>query len=228
MGTILIIFAYLCYAIFLWRIVWRIVLLLKLSGHTEHGALQPRKASLLEILKTGRDIIFFTRLLRSNPLLWIGEWVFHMSFILVLVRHLRYVLDTAPHWLMNLQFAGMLAGYVLPVALVYVVAIKLWVEKTRYFSSGNFFLLSLLFLLSVTGLIMKNFIHPDIISIKNFISNALAFRFATAPESYLFVVHFIAAFVFLAYLPTHIFAAPFTLLEARKREEEHGGIMHER
>lgn len=228
MGYLLIIFAYLCYAVFLWRIVWRIVLLLRSRDYAKYRDIPSPRTSLAEIVKAGGDIVFFTRLLRGNPLLWFGEWVFHIAFVLVLVRHLRYVLDAAPEWLLDLQFAGLLAGYVLPVALVYIVVRKLLVEKMKYFSSGNFFLLSLLFLISLTGLIMKDFIHPDIVGIKVFISHGLAFRPAPAPESYLFIVHYVTAFVFLAYLPTHIFAAPFTLLEARRREDGHEGIMHEK
>ncbi len=231
MGPALIIFAYLCYAIFLLRIIWRIVLLLKVretgtSVPQYHSAVE--KTSVLTVVKMGRDIIFLTRLFRINPMLWFGEWIFHAAFILVLVRHLRYFAHNLPGWFINLEFAGMIAGYLLPMALIYILVVKLVVEKKKYFSSGNFFLLLLLLLQSATGLTMTNFIHPDIVDVKIFMSHALTLQFRPAPEGWLFTIHFITAFIFLAYLPTHIFAAPLSMIEARKREDGLDKIIHER
>jgi nitrate reductase gamma subunit len=239
MGTVLIIFAYFCYTVFLLRIIWRIVLLLKVRENSSsvpqsHSSAEPqfRRAtggiSFLTIMKTARDIVFLTRLFRVNPLLWFGEWIFHATFVLVLVRHLRYFVHDPPGWLINLEFAGMLSGYVLPMALIYILVVKLVFEKKKYFSTGNFVLLILLLFQSATGLTMTNFIHPDIVEIKTFISHALAFKFLPAPESWLFIIHFVTAFIFLAYLPTHIFAAPLSIIEARKQEEGLDKIIHER
>lgn len=231
MGAILVIFAYFCYAVFILRITWRIVLLLKVRGNSSsvpQYRRAPEGTSALIVIKMGRDIVFLTRLFRVNPLLWIGEWAFHAAFVLVLIRHLRYIAHDPPGWLINLEFAGIIAGYLLPMALIYVLVVKIVVEKKKYFSTGNFILLLMLFLLSATGITMTNFIHPDIVEIKVFISHALAFKFRPAPESWLFVIHFITAFIFLAYLPAHIFAAPLSMIEARKQEEMLDKILHER
>jgi Ni,Fe-hydrogenase I cytochrome b subunit len=55
------------------------------------------------------------------------------------------------------------------------------------------------------------------------------FTFAPAvfPEGYLFVVHFIMAFILLVCLPTHIFAAPFSVVNARQREDGLKLLTHE-
>lgn len=231
MGTFLIIFAYLCYAIFLLRIIWRIVLLLMVRENSP-SVLQSNRFSerttVRTFMKAARDIVFLTRLFRTNPLLWIGEWIFHAAFILVLIRHLRYVLDHSPDWLMNIMFLGMLAGYVLPASLIFILVVKLCIEKKKYFSTQNFLLLSLLLLLSITGIIMNEFIHPDIMEIKIFVLNALSLKIIPAPASVLFIIHFITASVFLALLPAHIFAAPFTMLEARKHDDLLDQVMHEK
>jgi len=226
-GIFLIIFAYICIAIFILRIIWRVILLLRIPENHNREISPSPKTTFLTTIRMVRDIVFLTRLFRTNPLLWFGEWFFHVTFVLVFIRHLRYILHYVPIWVINLEFAGLLAGYVLPVTLIYILIIKLWVEKKKYFSTGNFFLILLLFLLSVTGIIMKNFIHPDIVDIKIFMSHALAFKFEPAPKSILFIIHFIIAFIFLAYLPAHIFAAPFTLMEARKQEDGLDKIIHE-
>ncbi len=226
-GILLIIFAYICTAIFVLRISWRIVLLSRIPENRDKEISPAPKASFLTLIKTARDIVFLSRLFRINPLLWFGEWFFHAAFIMVLIRHLRYILHYVPDWVIKLEFAGLLAGYVFPITLLYILIIKLVIEEKKYFSTGNFFLLLLLFLLSATGLIMKNFFHPDIIDIKVFIFHVLGFKLHPAPKSILFIVHFIIALIFLAYLPTHIFAAPLTLIEARKQDEGLDKIIHE-
>ncbi len=228
MGTVLIIFAYLCYLIFALRIIWRVFLLSKLPGNTDSLAMPQPKTTFLTVIKTARDIVLLTRLFKVNPLLWLGEWVFHAAFVLVLIRHLRYVLDTAPGWLINLEFVGLLAGHVLPITLIYIFIVKFLIEKKKYFSTQNFFLLLLLFLLSSTGIIMRNFMPPDIIEIKMFISRALSLKTGPAPDSLLFIIHLVTASIFLALIPAHIFAAPFTMMEARKHDDLLNQVMHEK
>jgi len=229
-GTALIIFAYICLAVFLFRIIWRIVLWLKIPGDLNRETFPPPKISFLTIVKTGIDIVFLTRLFRVNPLLWVGEWFFHVAFGLVILGHLRYwsyIVHYVPASVLNFEFAGLRASHVLPITLIYILIVKLGIEKRKYFSTGNFFLLLLLFSISVTGLVMTNYIYPNIGEIKVFVTHALAFQTAVAPSSLLFIIHFVIAFIFLAYLPAHIFAAPLTLMEARKHEDGLGGVMHE-
>jgi len=228
MGTVLIIFMYLCYLIFASRIIWRLFLLSKIPGNTDSLSMPQPKTTFLTVIKTARDIVLLTRLFKVNPLLWFGEWVFHTAFVLVLIRHLRYVLDTAPGWLINLEFVGMLAGHVLPITLIYIFIVKFLIEKKKYFSTQNFFLLLLLFLLSTTGIIMRNFMPPDIIEIKMFIARALSLKTGPAPDSFLFIIHLVTASIFLAFIPAHIFAAPFTMMEARKHDDLLNQVIHEK
>src|SRR5512137_2162383 len=42
------------------------------------------------------DVLLLRRLLLANPMLWLGEWVFHASLALVLMRHLRYFTEPVP------------------------------------------------------------------------------------------------------------------------------------
>jgi nitrate reductase gamma subunit len=228
MGTVLIVFAYLCYLIFALRIIWRIFLLSKVPENTDSSAMPQPKTTFLTVIRTARDIVLLTRLFKVNPLLWFGEWVFHTAFVLVLIRHLRYVLDTAPGWLMDIESAGRLAGHVLPITLIYIFIVKFLIEKKNYFSTGNFFLLLLLFLLSTTGIIMVNFMPPDIIEVKTFISRALSLKTEPAPDGLLFIIHFVTASIFLAFIPAHIFAAPLTMMEARKHDDLLNQVIHEK
>ncbi len=177
------------------------------------------------LCKTLGDIFFLSRLLRTNDVLWLGEWMFHGSFILVVLRHLRFFLNPVPEWIVLLQPAGAIAGYILPVALIYILVVKLIVEK-GYFSTYNFFLLSVIFSASLTGILMRTLFRIDSIAAKVFILGLLGFRPQAAPGESLFAAHFILILVLLLYLPSHLFTAPFTLLDARAREEKLKRMLH--
>ena len=174
------------------------------------------------------DILFFRRLLSVNDVLWLGEWIFHFSFLLVILRHLRYFINPIPQWIWGIQTTGVIARYILPVALVYIVVMKVIIEKKKYVATYNFFLIAILFLIGVTGLLMKIVFRPDVLGIKEFILGAVTFRFVNAPESALFITHFLMFLVLLTWLPTHIFAAPLTLFASRQREELVKGLVHEK
>lgn len=182
---------------------------------------------LFVILKMAGDIVFLTRLLKTNDLLWIGEWIFHCSFLLVVLRHLRFVLDPIPDWVSCLQTPGLIAGYILPVSLISILLMKLGKEK-RYFPLYNLFLLVLLFLIGASGLLVKTVFLTDMTAAKNFMLGVFTFSPAEPPSSFLFSVHYILVLILLACLPSHIFTAPFVIMEARIRDEGLGTVMHEK
>jgi nitrate reductase gamma subunit len=191
------------------------------------GTAMSGRSEVKALLKGACDILFLRRLLMVNDVLWIGEWTFHVSFGLVILRHLRYFLDPVPQWVWAVQTPGIIAGYILPFSLVYVLVVKYVLERKKYFSTYNFLLLVLMLVLSISGLLMKTVSHPDIVSVKTFVMGMVAFSFAAAPESALFIFHFITVLVLIANLPTHIFAAPLVLFDARQRESDLRRVVHE-
>lgn len=186
------------------------------------------RTSPLTILKTIGDILFFPRLFRASPRLWFGEFLFHVSFSLVTLRHLRYVLNPVPACVTFLQPLGSFAGYILPLSILCVFIMKTGIERKKYVSRYNFFLLSLVFLISITGLLMRTLVRPDIPGIKDYMISVFTFAPVPLPWNSLFILHYLMAFVLLAFLPTHIFAAPFAVIEARKRDESLGLLMHDK
>jgi nitrate reductase gamma subunit len=187
-----------------------------------------RKSSLKALVLAVCDVLSFRRLLIANDLLWIGEWIFHLSFVFVLLRHLRYFLNPVPQWVWGLQPAGIIAGYILPVSLIYILAVKFIVEKKKYVSNSNFLLLALILALSLSGLLMKTIFHPDLISVKTFVIGMTTFTFAAVPAGALFILHFILFLALIVNLPTHIFAAPLSLVSAREREARINQVIHEK
>jgi len=224
MGILLALCTYCAYAIFTCRIVWRILTVLERSAHFNRDVLS--KTPPVTILKAAVDIFFFPRLFRLNPRLWIGEWIFHLSFLLVILRHLRYMVSPMPEWVSVLQPFGICAGFTLPFSLLYILAVKGVVEKKRYVSSFNVLFLGMMLFMSITGIMMRTVVRTDIVAIKNYMIGIFSFAPGILPKSALFGIHFATALCLLAYLPAHVFAAPLSVLSAREREDGLKSLMH--
>ncbi len=216
MGIALAIAFYASGAVFLWRVVWRFILWARAAGGSP-GTGEGKRGLPSAVL----DIVFLGRLFRVNAGLWWGEWFFHVSFVFVVIRHLVYFFNPVPGWVAALQSPGVVAGYVLPASLLYFFVWRFAVERMKYVSFYNLFLTLTLLAVSVSGLLLRHTMRVDLVEVKEFMISALVFRpVAEFPGNWLFLVHFVLVLVVVPALPTHIFSAPVTILEARRREEE--------
>jgi len=223
-GTLLSIAAYAATAVFIWRVAWRFALWAKGKGPRVSGAgITP--ASVMSALV---DVAFLRRLFLVNKGIWFGEWVFHVSFVLVVMRHLRFFLEPVPAWVVCVQPVGKVAGFLLPASLLYILVYRFALERAKYISAYNLFLTLSLLIVGAAGLLMRTAFPADVIAAKDFVRGWLALAPADAPESGLFMLHFALAALAVAFLPSHIFTAPFTTLEARKREGGLERLVHEK
>jgi nitrate reductase gamma subunit len=228
MGTIFSAIAYLILAAFSAAVFVKTAILWKAFGSSvasRVGVVTVTRPSCRAALKTTGDLVFFTRLLKTNDVLWLGEWLFHWSFLLVVIRHLRFVLEPVPGWVAFMQPAGIIASYLLPAALLYILIFKLAVDRP-YAPLYNLVLLVLLLLLIATGLLMRTAARADIVAVKVFILGLVHFRPQALPGNLLFSLHFILFLLLISCLPTHIVAAPLVMLEAREREDNLEQILH--
>jgi nitrate reductase gamma subunit len=184
--------------------------------------------SLSIFLKALVDILLLRRLLRVNDALWLGEWVFHVSLLVLFISHLKYLLDPVPAVVAAMEIPARVAAWLLPFALIYIGIRKVIIEKKAYVSSYNFMLLGLVTVSCVTGLLMKYWYRADMAGIKQLTMGFVTFHVVAPPVNLTFLVHFFAFLVLLASLPTHIFAAPLTMIGARQREDELPYLMHEK
>jgi nitrate reductase gamma subunit len=227
MGVVLAIFLYVAYVIFLGRIGWRFYLLARAGSCNSGEPGKKRRKRVRALLNAALDIFFLLKLFKSNRWLWLGEWLFHAAFVFVIIRHMRFIMDPVPGWLISYQNFGICSGYLLAGSLLCILAYKVFSERRRYISSYNLFILSLLLVVSLTGLLMRIVFRPDVASVKYFMQGAVTFNPAPPPESMTFIIHYLTALIFFIFLPSHIFSAPYTLMEARKREEALHLVMHE-
>ncbi len=228
MGKILIVAAYAVYAAFWLRFIGHALVWWKVSQRLDNRSLARPHLKLKACALTVLDVVLLGRVFIVNPALWIGEWVFHASFLLVVLRHLRFFLDPVPDWVWWLQTPGLIAGYVLPFALLYILVIRLLTKLEKYAAPANLFLLGLVLAISSIGVVMNTLFTPDLVDVKLFIFGIVHFAPAAAPGSVLFLLHFCLVLVLLLFLPTHIFTAPLVMLEARKREQALRLVIHEK
>ena len=227
MDVLLMLLAYMIYIAFLVRVFAHARIWLNAAVQSA----TPRRAPLGSFsvcALTALEVFFFRKLFSNDKLLWPGSWLFHLSLFFVLMRHLRYFLLPVPGCIAAVQPYGIFAGYTLLIALVFILFVLLLSGEKRYVSYSNYLILSALLLLSISGLLMRNFYRPDLLQAKAFILGILTFRPEAAPSGVLFTFHFLMALLLLPYLPSHIFTAPLVIAEAARREEDLRMIMHEK
>ncbi len=222
---LLILTAYIVYAAFWVRLTLHTLIWLRSARQPRpvHGL--TRANPFLAFTSAALDVIFFRRLFASHKTVWAGSWTFHAAFLFVILRHLRYFLDPVPDCIWCVQPVGIFAGYVLAFSLVYVLFMRTF-GGVRYVSYQNYLILGLLFLISSTGLIMRNFFRPDLIDVKSFIMGIVAFSPSPLPGNFFFVLHFSLVLLLIPYLPFHIFTAPVITVEASRRRHGLDMVMH--
>ena len=173
------------------------------------------------------DIVFLRRLLMVNPALWIGEWVFHATLSLIILRHLRYFMNPVPAWVVWAQTPGWIAGFLLPGALLYILAIRLLTGQEKFSSPANLLMLLDVLAIAGTGLLMSTRYRADLAAVKLFTLGIVTFVPAPPPLSALFLGHLGLVLALLLYVPSHVFTAPLAMLDARGRELELRRVLHD-
>jgi len=227
MGTIIIIAVYGVYAAFWIRFFLHTLVWCRSRTEDLVAVLPVSPSSFKTWALTLRDVVLFWRLLKVNPALWLGEYLFHTTFLLVCLRHLRYFLEPVPQWVWDLQLPGLIAGYVLPFSLVYILAVRFFSDREKYSSPVNVLLLVLILATSCIGVVMHAFFTPDLVDVKLFALGLLSVTQAPLPAGALFPLHLVLVLALVALVPSHIITAPLVMLEARRRDLGLPQVMHE-
>ena len=151
----------------------------------------------------------------SSKWLWLFALIFHYSFLLVVLRHMRFFLEPVPFVLSALegvdsmlqigQPAMYLTDAFLLLGLLFLYGRRLLNRHVKYISLNNdYFPLVLIFSIAVTGILMRYFLRTDIdiINIKNLAYGLVTFSpVIGAKIGAIFYIHLFLVCALLAYFP---------------------------
>jgi nitrate reductase gamma subunit len=148
------------------------------------------------------EVLAFTSLSRADKLLWLGAWTFHASFVLIIIRHLRYFLYPVPDWVMFMQTPGIWAGWLFPLPILFLLARRLTLPRVIYVSIlTDYFVLALLGCIAGTGILMRYVDRVYLVDVKAFILGLLTLNPVSPPASAYFLAHILLVCTLLAYFP---------------------------
>lgn len=153
-------------------------------------------------LRLTSEVVLFESLFKSSKWTWIFGWLFHVSLLLVLLRHLRYFQQpvwTPVEWV---QFAGTYAGLSLVAGLAGLWARRLVVDRVRYISTPSDHLhLALLLAIGLSGLGLRFVAHTDIVAVKAFMLGLLRLQVQPLPADPLLLLHLSLVAVLMIVFP---------------------------
>ena len=132
--------------------------------------------------RMAREVVLFESLFKSNKWTWIFGWLFHVTLLLVVLRHLRYFQE--PVWLpvVWVQPFGLYAGFVMVLALAGLWSRRWLVDRVRYISTpSDHLMLALLLAIGLSGLAMRFLAHTDIVALKAFVLGLMRFNWQALP-----------------------------------------------
>ena len=148
------------------------------------------------------EVLAFTSLSRADKLLWLGAWIFHACFVLIIIRHLRYFLYPVPDWVMFMQTPGIWAGWLFPLPILFLLARRLTLPRVIYVSIlPDYFALALLGSIAGTGILMRYVDRVFLVDVKAFILGLLTLHPVSPPNSPYFLAHILLVCTLIAYFP---------------------------
>jgi nitrate reductase gamma subunit len=176
----------------------------------------------------------------SNKWLWAAGLAFHYSFLVILLRHLRFFTEPVPRFVLALTTADGFFQIGLPVffitTLVFLGAVSfLFLRRAvspalRYLSlPGDYFPLFLLLAIGISGAWLRHVSKIDVPSVKALVMGLLQLSpQPTQGMSAVFLAHLFFVSTLIAYLPfsklmhmAGVFLSPTRNLTANSREVRH-------
>src|SRR6056297_2498847 len=174
--------------------------------------------------------------------LWLFAILFHYSFLVVLIRHLRFFVEPTPFFVTALETVdGMLqiglpglflSGVMLLGAAILLLGRRILLPKMNYISRpADYFPLFLIIGIALTGLLMRHFTKVDIVQVKELTLGLAAFHPGIPEDGVggnIFYVHLFYVSLLFAYIPfskimhaAGIFLSPTRNLANNNRMKRH-------
>lgn len=201
-GIILSILAYLAVIICLTGFIARLIVYAKTPAPLRIPLTPAPKTYFGAWLRLLSAALFFYPLLRKSKLLWLYGYVFHISFFLVIMRHLRYFFYPVPDFIMTFQVIGVYAGYTLGISVLLLFARRMFSDRYIYISlAEDYFALILLLMIAGTGLLMHYYYRPFIVDIKSYSLGLTRFSWSAPSTDLLFIIHLLSVMLLVIYFP---------------------------
>lgn len=176
----------------------------------------------------------------SSKWLWLFALLFHYTFLVIVVRHMRFFTEPVPLPFQALDKldsifqigapALYLSSVVILLALAYLLLRRLFVSSVRYISQpADYFPLFLILSIVVSGILMRYFVKTDIMAVKELTMGLVTFR-PVVPEQVgtIFYIHLFLVSALLVYFPMSklmhmggVFLSPTRNMTGNTREVRH-------
>jgi len=177
----------------------------------------------------------------SSKWLWLGGFVFHWSFLIVLLRHTRLFLEPVPWLIFQIEyFDSVFQTILLPslyltdvailVAATYLFLRRVVAPQIKYISlPADYFAILLILAIVTTGILMRYYFRVDVVAIKSLARGLATFQ-VNVPDGIgvIFFIHLFLVSVLAAYFPFSklmhlggVFLSPTRNLANTNREKRH-------
>jgi nitrate reductase gamma subunit len=196
--------AYLAAAIFVFGFLYKVVQYFNTPSPLKIPTTPAPTTTMGVVLRLIPEVLFFRSLLKggtTEKILWVGGWFFHMSFLFIVLRHLRFFVYPVD-LIMSFQEIGIWAGLIFPIALLILIIRRFTNDRLAVISLfQDYFVLVLILLIGLTGLLLKYFLRTNLVDVKAFILGLVTFSPVQMPDSLLFLIHFSLVLILLVYFP---------------------------
>ncbi len=149
----------------------------------------------------------------SAKWLWLFAILFHYSFLIIVIRHMRLFLQPVPKFILGVEFVDSVLQIYTPIVYQtdllilagagFLLARRLYDAKLRYISLVNdYFPLFLILSIALSGMYMRYIAKVDVMAIKDVVMGLTTFTFKV-PKGVdtSFYVHVFLVSTLLAYFP---------------------------
>jgi len=145
--------------------------------------------------------------------LWLAGLLFHWSFLIIFIRHLRFFTEPVPGFvhladtldgILQVGLPGIyLTDGLILATVTYLFIRRVVIPQIKYISlPADYFPLFLILALATSGILMRYFIRVDLLKVKELAMGLASFH-PTVPEGIgvMFFIHFFLVCTLFAYFP---------------------------